>query len=168
MSEEASPLDRVRRIEAETARSSAWVTLLAVIWALALATAFLLGHAYGPTPLRALEAALAYSGLLLIALAVARPVARRRILRDARAQWSLFEGQTRRSVLVFDDHVRIDGEIVLGDTVDTVRREGDSLLLRYQDPVAGGPLLREWTGSGRALDAVADALRPGREEGQRT
>ncbi|MEO1233523.1 MAG: hypothetical protein AAFZ18_31975, partial [Myxococcota bacterium] len=115
MIDETSPLDRVRRIEADLARGAAWVTLLAVAWALALGTAFLLGHALGPTPLRPIEAAVAYSGLLLLALGVARPIVRNRGQRDALGRWTLREGQTRRTVLIFPDHVRIDGEIVLGD-----------------------------------------------------
>ena len=155
-----SPLDRVRSIE----RGRSQATLVTYAWALGVAlllfASFAVGHLLGPTPLGAVEAALGFAGATLIGLGVARPMARRRRDRGARGRVELIEGRARRRVLLFDDYVLVDGEPILGESVHRVERAEGHVVIRYQDPVAGGPLLRELEGSPRALDRVMDALVP--------
>lgn len=158
MSEAASPLERVRSIEARRGRDAAAMTATCVAVALGLSGAFLVGHMAGPTPLRVVEVVLGISGMILIALGVARPLVRQHVNRRAKTRLLLKEGNYRRRVMLFPDYIWVEGEVILPETVETIRRQGDQLLLRYRDPVAAGPLLREWTGSGRALDQLADAM----------
>lgn len=159
--DERSPLDRVRAIERGRAHA-AWRALFAsTSTGLLLATSFALGHRFGPTPLQLSEAAVIVSGFLLVAVLAARPLARRWRDQGALGRWLLQEGRARRRALIFEDYVLLDEEVVLKATVDRAERCEDRLLLRYQDPVAAGPLLRELTGPTRGLDAVADALQPG-------
>lgn len=155
-----APLDRVRSIERRQLRAGIGAATAAVGYALLLFAAFAAGHMLGPTPLAPLEAVLGASGCLLVGLLAARPLARRRREAGATSRWDLMEGSGRRRVLVFEGHVLLDQEVVLKESVERVERSGDALLVRYQDPVAAGPLLRELSGNPRGLDAVADALAP--------
>lgn len=158
MTSVASPLDRVRSIEARRSRDAVAVMVLSVGVAISFCAAFVIGHLMGPSPIRPVEVVLGVSGVLMIALGVARPIVRRHVNRFASRRLLVREGAARRGVLLFPDHVIVDGEVILPETVESVRRSGDQLLLRYRDPVASGPLLREWSGSSRALDVLADAL----------
>mgnify|MGYP006287491793 FL=1 len=159
MTDAGSPLDRLRAIERRRHRATVLTTALVVAAGLALFASFAVGHALGPTAMRPLEHLIGLGAALLLAVAVARPLATRRRDRGARSKWrGLREGRQNRTVVVYDDHVVIDDEVVLARTVERAERRDGQLLLRYLDPVAAGPLIRELEGPARALDAIADAL----------
>lgn len=161
MTEEGpSPLERIRAIERRLVWDAISTTVASVSVAVLLFVAYAVGHSLGPVKMRSIEAVLGLSGMTLVALGVARPLTQRQRQRRARGSYTLSEGQSRRRALVFDDYVLLDQEVVLAATVERVERTESGLVVRYVDPVASGPLLREWAGSSQALDAVADALRP--------
>jgi hypothetical protein len=157
----SAALERVRDIEQARARASLGAHAGVLASAALLFASFVIGYALGPSSLRWLELVLGGAGALLLGLAVAKPFARRRRDAGARARHVLREGRSKRQALIFDDYVLLDEEPVLRESVDRVERAGQKIVLRYQDPVAGGPLLRELEGPGRALDAIADALGSG-------
>lgn len=129
---------------------------------------FLVGHVMGPVPMRTVEVVLGGSGALLVGFGLAGWFARRSRERGARGVHQLREGSGRKRVVVFEGYVTVDDEIVLAETVHRRERGDGSLLVRYEDPVAAGPLIREWQGAGRALDAVADALTPAAQAAEAT
>ena len=155
-------MQRVLRIERRASREALGIKVVVACWAATLASAFVLGHSLGPTALAPVEIAGVYGGLLILGLVLAPVAVRRRAGARALHRWTLFEGQTRREVVAFSDHLRVDDEIVLLDTVERAQVEGGVLVVRYRDPVAGGPLLREWAGKRSRpladLDAVAAFL----------
>lgn len=153
-----SPIDRVRAIEALRFRTMLRATVGLVGSVMALVLSFFLGHSLGPTPVVLTEAAGAVGVAVLLAVLGARPIGRWRWDASAEARWWVFEGPRRRRARLFAEHVEIDDEVVLLDRVDRAERIEAKLVLRYQDPVAGGPLLREFDGPSRTLDALADAL----------
>lgn len=158
---EPTPLDQVRAIERRRFRANlkaGWLTAGVV---LLLVGSFMGGYGLGPAPFRPVEVVVGASLLALVAavLVFLGPIARGRHIRGARGVWALREGRLERKVVLFDDHLCIGAEIVLRSTMQRVEREGDRLVLRYQDPVAAGPLLRELTGSPAVLEEITAALR---------
>lgn len=153
-----APLDRLRAIERARAKVMLRAALEAVGAVCFLALCFGVGYAFGPIGLRPVELIALGSGALVLGLIFARPLALRRGRSEARSRWWLREGLAKRPVLVFDGYVLLDDEVVLASTVERLERDEDKLLIRYRDPVADGPMLRELTGPKRGLDALADAL----------
>ena len=156
----SSELEKVeaiqRRWRSADIIQSVW--LLAVSWL--LVASFVFGFELGPASLRMMELVILSLVTLILVFVIRGPLARRCRERAAQNGWRLREGASSRRILAFDSYLLVDDEIILRSSVERVRREGDQLIIRYQDPAVDGPMLRELTGSARVMDAVADAFRP--------
>ncbi len=140
-------LTRVERIRRRRSVQAANAALTAIVSVQLAFAAFAIGHALGPAPMRRIElvAGIALSFLLGIALSV--PFVRRRLEAGAHLKVDVTEGRHRRRVLVFDDHLVLDQEVVMFEQLTSVALEGSRLVVKYEDPIHGGPMLRELEGS---------------------
>ena len=98
------------------------------------------------------------SGTLVLGVLLAWWSNRGRLEQGATWMGQVKEGQRSRRVAIFDKYVTIDREIVVPTTVEKAAVEGESLMLRYVDPVAEGPVLREFAAPRSDLTRIADAL----------
>lgn len=123
-----------------------------------LLAAFVIGYVVGPAQLPAREVFVGVTGALVLGVLISILFGRRRLEQGAVWTGALNEGPKRRRVAVFGDHVTVDSEILVPDTVERADLNGEALTVRYVDPVAEGPVLREFTGPRADLARLASAL----------
>lgn len=151
-------LSRLQEVEQRRRLESVAGLLSAIAVGQLLFAAFAFGHAQGPTALRLTEVLAGLTGALLISVIAASLLRRRRLERRAERVLILAEGRHKRRIAIYERHLTIDDEVVLFDAVRGVEPSEGRLVVRYQDPRAGGPVLRELEGVSSALDDVARAL----------
>lgn len=123
-----------------------------------LLAAFIIGYVVGPAQLPGREVFVGVTSALVLGVLISMLFGRRRLERDAVWTGALNEGSKRRRIAVFDDHVTVDSEILVPSTVERADLAGEALTVRYVDPVAEGPVLREFTGPRADLARLASAL----------
>lgn len=152
------PLQELRAVEAgrrrTLVRSMSWTLVGSVFVFLC----FAVGHWLGPVPLRAPEFAAGLLLALVLGIALGIPWGLKRRDQEALGRYQVQEGPRRRRLLVFDQYWLIDDEILLLSTVLRSELHKGKLLLRYRDPVAEGPLLREFLIPEKAWSALAQSL----------
>lgn len=142
-------IDRARRTRGVSA------TIATVAFAQLLFASFVYGHGRGPVPMRASEVLLGMLAALIVALALAPLVVRRRRKKEAAFGGTAREGRHTRRVLAYDDYFVVSGEVILYDMVERFRAAGDRLELRYWDPRHEGPVLREIEAPEPLVDRLA-------------
>ncbi|MEO1337056.1 MAG: hypothetical protein AAFV29_15535 [Myxococcota bacterium] len=149
---------RVKTIRAQRSQQ-ALIALLGTIGIFQLLfVSFALGYWVGPSRLPAQEVFIGITTAIVLGILVSALLGRRRQLSGAQWHGFLKEGARRRAVALFDDYVTIDKEIIVPATVERAALDGESLQLRYVDPVAEGPVLRELSGRRADLKRLTDVL----------
>jgi hypothetical protein len=137
--------------------------LASVVVAELLFSSFAMGHWFGPRRLTSPELLLGAGLALGLGLLGAAITARRRRERGAMLTVNVLEGRRRRRLAVFAEHLTLDGEVVLKDSLEPPRRPAEGrLVLRYRDPRHAGPVLRELEGDEAVLFRLERALAPSR------
>jgi hypothetical protein len=135
--------------------------LASVVVAQLFFSSFALGHWLGPRPMTSPELLIGAGAALGLGLLGAVLTARRRRERGAMLTAHVVEGRRRRRLAVFDEHLTLDGEVVLKDSLEPPRRPAEGhLVLRYRDPRHAGPVLRELEGDEAVLFRLERALAP--------
>jgi hypothetical protein len=149
-------LTRVEQIRRHRSLRAANAALSAIVVVQLLFASFAIGHALGPAPMRRLELVAGIALSFLIGIGLSLPIVRRRLESGASLRVDVTEGRHRRRVLVFDDHMVLDQEVVMFDQVRSTDLDGNRLVLKYDDPIHGGRMLRELEGTRHGLaDLVA-------------
>ena len=153
---------RARLKDIRSRRSTRALTgLLVAVGSLQLMVlSFVGGYLFGPGELPAREVFVGVTTAFVLGVALSLLFGRRRLERGASWVGALSEGAQRRRVALFDDHVTVDREILVPMTVERADLSGESLTVRYIDPIAEGPVLREFSGPRADLARLATALSP--------
>ena len=151
---------RIKTIRAQRSARALIGLLIALTTSQLLFVSFTLGYWLGPSRLPAREVFVGVTATLILGIVVAILFGRGRLERGSRWAGVLREGQRSRRVAIFADYVTIDREILVRDTVERAEIDGEALVLRYVDPVADGPVLRELTGPRADLKRLAEMLAP--------
>ena len=150
-------LTRVEQIRRQRAIKAANAALSAIVMVQLLFASFAIGHALGPSPMRRLELVFGIAMSFILGIVLSLPFVRRRLESGASLKVDVTEGRHRRRVLVFEDHLVLDQEVVMFDQVKSADVEGGKLVLKYDDPIHGGRMLRELEG-GEALTSLASRI----------
>jgi hypothetical protein len=159
-------LTRVEQIRRQRALKAANAALSAIVMVQLCFAAFAVGHALGPAPMRRLELVAGIALSFVIGIVLSLPFVRRRVESGAELKVAVTEGRHRRTVLVFDDHLVLDQEVVMFDQVCSADVDGKKLVLKYDDPIHGGRMLRELEGRREGISALASRI--GDRSAQRT
>jgi hypothetical protein len=151
-------LTRVETIRRQRALKAANAALSAIVMVQLLFASFAIGHALGPSPMRRLELVAGIALSFVIGIVLSLPFVRRRLESGAQLKVDVTEGRHRRRVLVFDDHLVLDQEVVMLDQVTSADLEGGKLVLKYEDPVHGGRMLRELEGTGDGMSTLVSRI----------
>ena len=150
---------RIKEIRAERS-SRALLGLLGSIGVFQLLyVCFAIGYWMGPSRLPEREVLVGVSGALAIGVVIAVLTHRRRLERGAKWLGTLREGRQARRIALFDEYITVDREILMPSVVERAELDGESLRIRYVDPIAEGPVLREFSGARSDLAQVAGALK---------
>lgn len=159
MSQKPRMLARLLEVERRRQLDAVAGMLSAIAVGQLFVASFAFGSSLGPKKLSLIEVLTAMAVAVLLAAVVARVFRRRRWERRAELVGHLKEGARKRRVAIYADHLTIDKEVVLLESIDRVEPDNGAVVLRYIDPRHEGPVLRELNGTD-TLKTRLMALKP--------